>query len=173
MCRLPIDKCLTVAYGDRAMKRGIDERGPIAAWLIRSRALFRVLDADHTWTADEFLAALARETGHAPARTTYARWESGAARPEGSSLAPIIAFYAGRGVAGPEATAKAAEPTLAIALMALARELEEWRLERQSMRDEIDELKATVAAHDLRLRPAPSADGTEAQAEPDAPRDSE
>jgi len=92
------------------MKRGVDERGPIAAWLIRSREAFRAPGADRSWTVDDFLAALASENGKAPARTTYARWESGAARPQPSSLRPIVAFYAARGIAGPDAAPASETP---------------------------------------------------------------
>lgn len=83
------------------MKRSIDERGPIAAWLIRSRAQFREPNAQRTWTVDDFLAALKADMGWAPVRTTYARWESGATRPEPENLRRVEAFYAARGV-GPE-----------------------------------------------------------------------
>lgn len=84
------------------MRRGIDERGEIAAWLIRSRALFREPGAKRAWTVDQFLDALKAETGWAPVRTTYARWESGAARPEPDNLQRVVDFYAARDVAGPE-----------------------------------------------------------------------
>lgn len=84
------------------MRRGIDERGPIAAWLIRSRALFRDPGAVRPWTVEAFLATLEAETGWAPVRTTYARWESGAARPEAENLQRVVDFYAARGVGGPD-----------------------------------------------------------------------
>jgi hypothetical protein len=134
------------------MKRGIDERGPIAAWLIRARAGFSDPEADHTWTADEFLVALKAEATKAPARTTYARWESGAARPSDRSLAPIIAFYAERKVAGPEARPTVAPaPDLATALSALAKsnealvaELTAWRTERQALVTRVTDLEALV-----------------------------
>jgi hypothetical protein len=135
------------------MKRGIDERGPIAAWLIRSREAFRVPGADRSWTVDDFLTALAAESGKAPARTTYARWESGAARPEPTSLNPIIAFYAARGIAGPGQAPVTATPVpdMATSLAALAAELREWRT---ADRDRIAGLETLVGSLAAQLQRA-------------------
>jgi transcriptional regulator with XRE-family HTH domain len=91
------------------MKRAIDERGPIAAWLIRSRAQFREPNAERTWTVTDFLKALKAETGWAPTRTTYARWESGATRPEPENLRRVESFYVARGIAGLSASVGATE----------------------------------------------------------------
>lgn len=121
------------------MKRAIDERGPIAAWLIRCRAQFREPNAERTWTVATFLAAA--DTGWAPTRTTYARWESGATRPEPENLRRVEAFYAGRGIdgpAGPLAATGATEPADALiaaisaqtaAITALVAELQREREE--------------------------------------------
>lgn len=80
------------------MRRGIEERGPIAAWLITSRAQFREPGAKRSWTVEQFLATLQEEVGWAPTRTTYARWESGAARPDPENLRRVEEFYAARGI---------------------------------------------------------------------------
>lgn len=115
------------------MKRAIDERGPIAAWLIRARAQFREPNAERTWTVADFLKELKADTGWAPTRTTYARWESGATRPEPENLRRVEAFYAKRGVAGLAAPTGATEtPDLAAAVSALTDELAAMRLEREA-----------------------------------------
>lgn len=92
------------------MRRSVDERGPIAAWLIRARARFHEPGSARSWTADQFLAALRDETGWAPTRTTYARWESGAVRPDQENLDRVVAFYAARGIPGPDAPEPVAAP---------------------------------------------------------------
>jgi hypothetical protein len=135
------------------MRKGIDERGPIAAWLIRSRALFREPGAAKSWTADEFLSALQAESGWAPTRTTYARWESGAVRPEEPNLDRVVGFYAARGVPGPDVPpAPAAPPDLATVLMALVKELEESRLERVATDARLRAVESELES--LRARPA-------------------
>lgn len=138
------------------MKRSIDERGPIAAWLIRSRAQFREPNAQRAWTVDDFLTALKADTGWAPVRTTYARWESGATRPEPENLRRVEAFYAARGI-GPEAPPEPAgatesPETVASAIQALVVELRLWRTEDRAKIAEID---ATVKRLVGRTRAAP------------------
>jgi transcriptional regulator with XRE-family HTH domain len=102
------------------MRRGIDERGPIAAWLIRSRARFSEPGATRQWTVDQFLAALKAESGYAPTRTTYARWESGAVRPEPENLQRVVDFYTARGVSGPDEPPQATETGDPVAAALLA-----------------------------------------------------
>lgn len=121
------------------MRRGTEERGPIAAWLITSRGQFREPGASRAWTVDTFLETLRRETGWSPARTTYARWESGAARPEPENLARVVAFYEARGIPGPDAVTNepANEQADLIAAIkaqteAMVALVEELRLSRQA-----------------------------------------
>ncbi len=114
------------------------------------------------------MLALSAETGKAPARTTYARWESGASRPEPTSLRPIIAFYEARGLAGPgqqqPAAPEQAAPDLPSAIMALVSELAAAREERAAMRAEMDALKALVGvlAGERLSSPAPAAQAAHA-----------
>lgn len=120
------------------MRRGVEERGPIAAWLITSRGQFREPGAARAWTVDTFLETLQEETGWAPARTTYARWESGAARPEPENLERVVRFYAARGIPGPGALPEpASEQADLIAAIkaqtaAMVALVEELKLSRQA-----------------------------------------
>jgi hypothetical protein len=127
------------------MKKGIEERGPIAAWLITSRGSMRDPGAARGWTVDRLLKALQTETGWAPVRTTYARWESGAARPEPENIARVEAFYSAHGIAGPNVKpVSEPAPDLATSLLALAHELAETRLERETLKAQVEEMSATL-----------------------------
>lgn len=140
------------------MRRGIDERGPIAAWLIRSRAQFTEPGASRAWTVEDFLRTLHAETGWAPVRTTYARWESGAARPEPENIARVVAFYEARNVAGPEAPVEEPEPSLAAALTALVVELRESREAREATEARLRAVEAELQSlRERREDGAPSA----------------
>lgn len=137
------------------MKRGIEERGPIAAWLIRARGSFRKPDAKRTWTVDDFLGELEAAVNWSPVRTTYARWESGATRPDDANLQRVIDFYAARGVPGPDPIPDLATALLALAQSngALAHELAETRREREEYRTRLDALDAAVAELVARSNP--------------------
>lgn len=75
----------------------IDMRPAVAQWLIRARA-----SRGDAYTAARFLDELRAATGSAPDRATYAQWESGAVTPKEASLAPVVAFWAERGIAAPQ-----------------------------------------------------------------------
>lgn len=109
----------------------IQERSPIARWLIGARGSLGL-------TAEDFLRALAESGAKAPHRSNYAGWESGRVTPEDSSLRPIVAFYAERGVDGPEPTPPTPEPVpdLASALLALARSNDAMAQELAALRAE-------------------------------------
>lgn len=147
---------------------------PIAEWLRSTRERQHRADGE-PWSQDDFLAELERASGWHLHRPNYSNYERGKATPKRETLAKLVAFWAARGEPGPDLTPPPApaEPLdLATALLGLTRELGAWRLERQSMRAEIEELQAMVAAHDLRLRSAPSAGGNGSQAAPGAPQES-
>lgn len=131
----------------------IEERPATAQWLIRARD-------SQGWTADRFLEQLAEAGVKAPHRSNYAQWESGKVTPEPASLEPILAFYGELGVEPPSAApAPEPAPDLATALLALARELEASRLDRQRMQGEIEGLQNLVGqlAAQLQLEQALSA----------------
>jgi hypothetical protein len=96
----------------------VDQRPPIAQWLIRARE-----SRGPGYTVDRFLAELAAEEGHAPSRSNYAQWESGAVTPRDANLAPVIAFWGHRDVPPPGAPAAAVADPLTV----LVDELREWR----------------------------------------------
>jgi transcriptional regulator with XRE-family HTH domain len=151
------------------MRKGIEERGPIAAWLITSRAQFREPGAKRTWTVEQFLAKLEAEVGWAPTRTTYARWESGSARPDPENMRRVQEFYAARGISpydepvvSPAASdTQAGLASLSEAVMALVEELRVDRQERTGLREtvldnrqQIADLNQAVAELTLRLQRA-------------------
>lgn len=74
----------------------IDDRPAISQWLIRAR-----MTQGGDYTVERFLADLEAESGGAPNRATYARWESGAVTPKDTSLVPVFAFWSARGIAAP------------------------------------------------------------------------
>ncbi len=104
---------------------------------------------------------------------TYARYERArdAVEPEPGTLRRLAAFWDSLGEIGPESMPDAPEPKpapdLATALMAVAAEMCEWRLARQEMAGQIEELHAQVA--ELVLAAAYGA-GRAAPAAPAAPR---
>ena len=132
------------------MRKGIEERGPIAAWLITSRGSFREPGADRSWTVEQFLTTLKAETGWAPTRTTYARWESGAVRPDTDNLQRVQAFYASRGIephdqpAPQPPAAPSTELALASAITLLVDELRETRKERDEIRERLGAVEAAI-----------------------------
>ena len=148
----------------------VSDRPLVAQWLIQSRKRFENPATKRPWSAEHFLEELRAAGGWAPNIANYAQWESGEVTPREENLRPVIEFYAARGIAGP-AQPPAPEPALDLprALMALARELEALREERQSLAGQVRELQAMVAAHDLRLRSAPSAGGSASPAALESP----
>jgi hypothetical protein len=131
------------------------------------RDLKRARKAAGYSNAHKFLAAVKAEQGSAPSYSSYAQWESGEVGPRDGSLDPVQKFHEAHKTWTPSEV-----PDLATALLGLTRELQAWRLERQSMQDHIEELQAMVRSHDLQLRSAPSGAGSGSQAAPDAPQGS-
>lgn len=116
----------------------------------------------------DLVADLERVTGWRLPRENYSKYETGALNPEPETLARFTAYWRARG--GPELDLTPApeaepEPTLASALMALARsgesmarELAELRVEREAQARAILALAERVAALEARgpaARPAP------------------
>jgi hypothetical protein len=129
-------------------KRGLEERGPIGGWLVQSRGRFHTPEGER-WTADDFLSELRGESGWAPVRTTYARWESGAARPSDSNLATVVAFYAKRGVPGPfDAAPRDPDPDSDLArraVVAAERQAEAAMMQAQLMARQVAALERIAA----------------------------
>jgi hypothetical protein len=98
----------------------LDQRTPLAQWLIRARA-----SQGESYTVDRFLAELRGEAGSAPSRSNYAQWESGAVTPRESNLEPVIRFWAKRGLIGPEGPAQVVENELAAAIRAQTAAIQE------------------------------------------------
>jgi transcriptional regulator with XRE-family HTH domain len=63
---------------------------PVAEWLRTTRER-------HGLTQERFLEALASETGWAPHRPNYSRYESGKSTPQPDTLAKFVAFWQTRG----------------------------------------------------------------------------
>lgn len=116
-------------------RKTLQERGPVAAWLIESRKA-------RGWTAERFLEELTKATGYAPTRPNYARWESGAAHPSEDSMARLTAFWQ----AVPDETAAAPVDPLAKAITALAAELRVWREEDRVRLDRLEAMVDRLAA---------------------------
>jgi hypothetical protein len=144
----------------------IDQRTPIAQWLIRARQ-----SQGEGYTVDRFLDELTREVGQAPSRSNYAQWESGAVTPRQSNLDPVIRFWEARGVAGPGAAPAPTVDPLIAALAAQTKAITDLVVLLQSERtadwERIERLEATVAGLVAAALDAP---GTAAGASPDAHR---
>lgn len=144
-------------------KTPIQDRPPLAQWLIRSR---EQLDL----TAEAFLAELRAEGGRTPHRSNYAQWESGKVTPEPASLQPLVDFYAARGIGGPAEHRPAADqpaPDLATALLALAESNRAMAAELAALREERRESAARLEAMERAIqqlagRVAAAADATSA-----------
>ena len=122
-------------------RKTLQERGPVAAWLIESRKA-------RGWTAERFLGELAKATGYAPTRPNYARWESGASHASDESMARLTAFWK----AAPDETPVAVADPMVAAIHALVDELRQWRTED---RTRIADLELAVAGLIARPQLAP------------------
>jgi hypothetical protein len=93
-----------------------------------------------------FLAAVKEAEGKAPSYSTYAQWESGSVTPRRSSLRIVEHYHATHQTGAGTAPAPVAAPDLASALVMLAEEIANLRLERDAMREERAAVRAEAEA---------------------------
>jgi hypothetical protein len=75
---------------------------PIASWLRETREAQRRPSDGQPWSQDDFLEALEADTGWRLHRPNYSGYETGRSTPSPATLARLVAFWAGRGVAAPD-----------------------------------------------------------------------
>ena len=77
------------------------DRKPIAEWLRGTRLAQTMPGTRRAWTQDYLLTQM-RAEGWAPHRPNYSKYETGHATPEPETLDRFVAFWAARGVPGPD-----------------------------------------------------------------------